>query len=71
MLCIWPAKYTHAINNAAAYSWKVFSQKPPTIRVIPTIRVRLVKCALVDLSKEYLEFIHVIDLKGGKSKNFW
>ena len=54
-----------------AYSWKVFRQKTPTIRVIPTIRVRLVKCALVDLSKEYLEFIHVIDLKGGKSKNFW
>ena len=54
-----------------AYSWKVFRQKTPTIRVIPTIRVRLGKCALIGQFKQYLEFIHVIKLKGGQSKNLY
>jgi hypothetical protein len=36
-----------------------------------TIRQRLGKCALIGQFKQYLEFIHVIELKVGQSKNFW
>ena len=41
------------------------------IRLIPTLRVQLGKCALIGQFTQYLEFIHVIELKGGQNKNFW
>ena len=50
---------------------KFFSKKPQLYAKFPTIRVRLGKCALIGQLQQYLEFIHVIELKRGQSKNFW